>query len=450
MIPIIPAKEAAAVTDTIFALATPAGGAIAVIRISGAETRQIIEKTFTQRLTHARMTHGFVVDGETRLDEAMAVYFEAPKSYTGEDMAEFSTHGGRAAVSRVLALLSRYARHAEPGEFTRRAFLNGKLDLTQAEAVQDMIAANSERGAALALEQLQGSVSRAVKAAEQRLLDALSGIDAAIDYPEELEDDVFSALPEALQQAEREIAALLEVGMKQKVYREGARVVLLGRPNTGKSSLLNALLGYERAIVTPVAGTTRDVIEEETLFFDVPVRLTDTAGMRESGDEAERIGVSRAKSTAEQADFLLLAFDGAEALDESDKELLASTADRPRMAVVCKSDLGTKVSATEIEKEYGVSAASVSALTGSGVAELKKEVAQRLAPEAESALVTNARHIAALIKAREALQSAIATKDAELIATDLRDALRFLGEITGETVDDAVLDRIFERFCVGK
>lgn len=437
-------------TDTIFALATPAGGAIAVIRISGPQAKCVIEKTFTQPLLHARMTHGFVADGETRVDEAMAVYFEAPKSYTGEDMAEIYTHGGRAVVSRTLALLSRYARPAEPGEFTRRAFINGKMDLTQAEAVQDMIAANSERGAALALEQLEGSVSRAVKTVEQNLLDALSGIDAAIDYPEELEDDVFSALPLVIETTEREIAALLDNGMKQRVYREGAKVVLLGRPNAGKSSLLNALLGYERAIVTPNAGTTRDVIEEGTLFFDVPVRLTDTAGMRESGDEAERIGVSRAKSAAKEADFLLLAFDGAEALDESDRDLLLSTLSRPRMAVVCKSDLGAKVSASELVKEYGIFAMSVSAYTGEGVEELKKEVASRLAPETESALVTNARHIAALIKAREALQSAISAKDAELIATDLRDALRFLGEITGETVDDTVLDRIFERFCVGK
>lgn len=437
-------------TDTIYALATPAGGAIAVIRISGPQAKNVIEKTFTQQPVHAHMSHGFVVDGATRVDEAMAVYFEAPKSYTGEDMTELYTHGGRAVVSRTLALLSRYARPAEPGEFTRRAFLNGKLDLSQAEAVQDMVAASSERGAALALEQLQGSVSRAVKTVEQNLLDALSGIDAAIDYPEELEDDVFSNLPLALQTAEKEIAVLLDNGMKQRVYREGAKVVLLGRPNAGKSSLLNALLGYERAIVTPNAGTTRDVIEEQTLFFDVPVRLTDTAGMRESGDEAERIGVSRAKSAAEQADFLLLTFDGAEALDESDKQLLFSTVNRPRMAVVCKSDLGAKISTDALTDEYDVFAVSVSVYTGEGVEELKREVASRLAPETESALVTNARHIAALQKARQALQSAISAKDAELIATDLRDALRYLGEITGETVDDAVLDRIFERFCVGK
>lgn len=436
--------------DTIFALATPAGGALAVIRVSGPEVKKIIKKIFSQPIEHARIRYGFVLDGEARVDEAMAAFFQAPKSYTGEDMAELYTHGGRAVLSRVLSLLSRYARAAEPGEFTKRAFLNGRLDLAQAEAVQDMIAAASKRGAALALEQLQGSVSRAVKAVERELLDALSGINAAIDYPEELEEDVFSALPGAIEKAAAEIDGLIENGLKQRFLREGARVVILGRPNAGKSSLLNALLGYERAIVTPVAGTTRDVLEEETLFFDVPVRLTDTAGMRESGDAAERMGVSRAKSAAEQADFLLLAFDGAEPLDESDIETLLSTADRPRMAVVCKSDLRARVTAAALAEEYGIPAMSVSALTSEGVEALKKEVARRLAPETESALVTNARHIAALTRAKVALESALIAGDAELIATDLRDALHALGEITGETVDEAVLDRIFSRFCVGK
>lgn len=436
--------------DTIFALATPAGGALAVIRISGAGAKETIGKIFSEPVEHARMRHGFVMDGETKVDEAMAVCFEAPKSYTGEDMAELYTHGGRAVLSRMLTLLSRYARAAEPGEFTRRAFLNGKLDLAQSEAVQDMIAATSKRGAALALEQLQGSVSRAVKAVEQTLLDALSGVDAAIDYPEELEEDVFSALPHTMENAAAEISALAQRGLKQRVLREGARVVLLGRPNAGKSSLLNALLGYDRAIVTPVAGTTRDVLEEETLFFDVPVRLTDTAGMRESGDEAERMGVSRARSAAEQADFLLLAFDGAEALDESDIELLLSTSEKPRMAVVCKTDLPARFAAAALLEAYGIPSVSVSSLTGEGVEELKKEVAERLAPEAESALVTNARHIDALLRAQAALESALLVKDAELIATDMREALHALGEITGETVDSAVLDRIFSRFCVGK
>lgn len=437
-------------TDTIFALATPAGGALAVIRISGPKSKSILESVFSGKVKHASMAHGFIKEGENRIDEAMAVYFQAPKSYTGEDMAEFYTHGGRAVLNRILSLLSRYARAAEAGEFTRRAFLNGKMDLSQAEAVQDVIAATSKRGAELALEQLQGSVSHAVRDVERVLLDALSGINAAIDYPEELEEDVFSALPADLQSAKEKIAELAENGLKQKFLREGARVVLLGRPNAGKSSLLNALLGYERAIVTPVAGTTRDVIEEETLFFDVPVRLTDTAGMRESGDEAERIGVSRAKSAAEQADFLLLAFDGAKPLDESDEALLTSTEDRPRLAVICKSDLGASLSTAELTEKYGIFALSVSALTGEGVEGLKKEVVNRLSPETESALVTNTRHISALLKAKEALESAVLARDPELIATDIRDALKYLGEITGETVDEAVLTRIFSRFCVGK
>ncbi len=436
--------------DTIFALATPAGGALAVIRVSGPNAKTVLQSVFTGKAEHARMTHGFVTDGKTRIDEAMGVYFQAPKSYTGEEMAELFVHGGRALLQSVLSLLGRYARAAEPGEFTRRAFLNGKMDLAQAEAVQDIIAASSKRGAALALEQTQGSVSRAVKAVEEELLDALSGIDAALDYPEELEEDVFSSLPAALLRARDTIAALAEGGLRQRVFREGARVVLLGRPNAGKSSLLNALLGYERAIVTPVAGTTRDVIEEETLFLDVPVRLTDTAGVREGADEAERMGVSRAKNAAEQADFLLLAFDGAGALDESDKELLLSTKGKTRMAVVCKSDLPLLLSAAELSAEYGIEARSVSALTGEGVEALKEEVARALAPETESALVTNARHVASLLSTKAALESAMEAKEAEFIATDLRDALRHLGEITGETVDEAVIERIFSRFCVGK
>ena len=249
--------------DLIYALATPVGGAIAVVRLSGAGADALLHAIFTGRGGPREMVYGRVVDeaGET-LDQAMAAFFPAPRSYTGEDMAELYLHGGQASVRRVLALLGRHARSARPGEFTERAFLAGKLDLAQAEAVMDLINAGAERGAKSALSQLEGGLSRRIAAVEGQLLDALSGLEAAIDYPEELEEDVTSALPHALASAEAELRALIGAGLSGRVLREGARVALLGRPNAGKSSLLNALSGVERAIVTQYAGTTRDVLEE--------------------------------------------------------------------------------------------------------------------------------------------------------------------------------------------
>ena len=290
--------------DTIFAPATALGGAIAVIRISGpraADAVALLSLDVTR--TPRRMCVVRIgMDGET-VDDGMAVFFAGPRSYTGEDMVELHCHGGGQTVQRVLALLSaRGFRPAEAGEFTRRAFLNGKMDLAQAEAVMDVINAGAEQSLKAALAQLHGSVSREVGAVESLLLDALSGIDAAIDYPEEAEADAYAALPEQLAAAQARIAALIAGGRQGRVLRDGLRVVILGRPNVGKSSLLNALLGHERAIVTGVAGTTRDVLDEKTSMAGVPVRLIDTAGIREAADEAERIGVDRAREALQPSD----------------------------------------------------------------------------------------------------------------------------------------------------
>ena len=439
--------------DLIYALATPVGGAIAVVRISGPGAEALLRRVFTGRGAPREMTYGRVVDGagET-LDEAMAAFFPAPRSYTGEDMAELYLHGGQVTVRRVLALLGCHARSARPGEFTERAFLAGKMDLAQAEAVMDLINAGAERSAKSALAQLEGRLSVRIAGVERELLDALSGLEAAIDYPEELEDDVTSALPEVLAAAERELQALAGAGLSGRVLREGARVAIVGRPNAGKSSLLNALAGAERAIVTQFAGTTRDVLEETVSMEGVPVTLYDTAGIRAADDPVERIGVERARLAADRADLLLVCFDAAAPLTEEDLALLRETEGRPRIAVCNKSDLPALWSAETLAAQ-GISACTVSAETGEGLAALRHAIAVRVAPEQESALVTNARHSEALQLAAAAVAEArqnAGGAELELVATDLREALSALGQITGRTAAADLIERIFSKFCVGK
>ena len=439
--------------DLIYALATPVGGAIAVVRLSGTGAKKLLYTVFTGRGAPREMAYGRIVNeaGEP-LDQAMAAFFPAPRSYTGEDMAELYLHGGQTTVRRVLALLGRHARGARPGEFTERAFLNGKLDLAQAEAVMDLINAGAERSANSALAQLTGRLSERIAAVEAQLLDALSGLEAAIDYPEELADDVTSALPGVLAAAEAELAALIGAGLSGRVLREGARVALIGRPNAGKSSLLNALAGAERAIVTQFAGTTRDVLEEAVSMDGIPVTLFDTAGIRAADDPVERIGVERARRAAERADLLLLCFDAAAPLSEEDEALLAETAGRSRLAVCCKGDLPALWEA-EALSPYGIEALAVSAETGEGLAALRRAIAARIAPAAESALVTNARHIEALQRAAASVSDAEKSAggtEPELVATDLREALAALGQITGREASADLIERIFSKFCVGK
>lgn len=437
--------------DGIFALSSPAGGAIAVIRASGKGVKSTLSSIFTGKLKPRYMAFGKIKDGETVLDEAMAAFFPAPNSYTGEDMAEIYSHGGSAVVSSILELLARRGlRMAQPGEFTRRAFLNGKLDLAQSEAVMDVINASTRRSAAAALEQLGGSLSNRIRKIEDILTDALSGVNAAIDYPEELEEDVMAALPDKLDSAADELDRLISNGLKSRVLRDGVRVVILGKPNAGKSSLLNAMLGSERAIVTCVPGTTRDTLEELVDMGGIPVRLTDTAGIRQTRDIVEGIGIERAKAAMEQADLVLLAFDGAAGWTDDDAELLKLTADKPRIAVLSKSDLEQVLFESDIKARADMPVCAVSALTGEGIDQLKITIAQAVAPGEEGALVTNARHIALLQSARDALDSALEAVDADCIATDIRAALLALAAITGSNVDSRVIERIFEQFCVGK
>lgn len=432
--------------DTIYAPSTAIGGAIAVLRVSGPrakETARIFDRGFASEPGMMRFVR--VQDDKEPIDDAMAVYFSAPASYTGEDMVEIDCHGGHQTVQRILGLLSGLGfRPAEGGEFTRRAFLNGKMDLAQAEAVMDIITADAEQSRKAALNQLHGSVSRAIHDVEDILLDALSGIDAAIDYPDEAEEDCIARLPEQLGAGRSKAERLLADGRRGRVLRDGLRVVILGRPNTGKSSLMNALAGFERAIVTDIAGTTRDVLDERLSFDGVPVRLIDTAGIREATDRAEQIGVDRALDEMRRADVQLVLLDGSSPLTAEDKTLIETTENGiPRILVVNKCDLPRQT-------DYA-GAISISAKTGQGLEELKREVLRLAAPQdADCNAITNERHLHALEQACAALCSAEQAEELDCKATDIRAALQALGSITGTDVDATVIDRIFERFCVGK
>lgn len=432
--------------DTIYAPSTAIGGAIAVLRVSGPrakETARIFDRGFASEPGMMRFVR--VQDDKEPIDDAMAVYFSAPASYTGEDMVEIDCHGGHQTVQRILGLLSGLGfRPAEGGEFTRRAFLNGKMDLAQAEAVMDIITADAEQSRKAALNQLHGSVSRAIHDVEDVLLDALSGIDAAIDYPDEAEEDCIARLPEQLGAGRSKAERLLADGRRGRVLRDGLRVVILGRPNAGKSSLMNALAGFERAIVTDIAGTTRDVLDERLSFDGVPVRLIDTAGIREATDRAEQIGVDRALDEMRRADVQLVLLDGSSPLTAEDETLIETTENGiPRILVVNKCDLPRQT-------DYA-GAISISAKTGQGLEELKREVLRLAAPQdADCNAITNERHLHALEQACAALCSAEQAEELDCKATDIRAALQALGSITGTDVDATVIDRIFERFCVGK
>lgn len=430
--------------DTVFAPSSAIGGAIAVIRVSGSASRAIAEQLLDKPVweTPARMRHTRILLNGDVIDDCMAVFFAAPNSYTGEDMLELHCHGGMTTVRLVLSALSKAGGvPAGPGAFTKRAFLNGKMDLSEAEAVMDVINAQAESSLRSALSQLSGSVSRRVCAVEEALLDARSAIEAAIDYPDEAEESACATLPAVLLKARETVTALIEEGRKARVLRDGLKLVILGRPNVGKSSLLNALLGEDRAIVTAAAGTTRDVLDERLSIGGVPVRLIDTAGVREAKDEAERIGVDRAKKALETADVVLLMLDGSEGIQPGDEALLRETAGKTRIVIANKCDLGTCIS----------DALSLSCKTGEGIETLREQIARIAAPALQSTeAITNERHLLALDQALDAIVHAEEQEELDCIATDLTEALHRLGSITGTDVDAEVIDRIFAHFCVGK
>lgn len=426
----------------IFALATPIGGAIAVIRISGAGTDKLLEEIFTGKIQHGRLTHGRLMHGDRQIDDIMAVFFRHPHSYTGEDMAELHIHGSRAVAAEAMHLLTCLgARPAQAGEFSRRAFLNGKMKLSDAEAVMDLINASASRSSQSAILQLSGALSDIIRSIQNELTDILSQVDAIIDYPDEMEDaDVSSDIHKAANRLDD----LIRHGMQARHIREGFNIAIVGKPNVGKSSLLNALISEDRAIVTHIAGTTRDVIEADTQMCGLPVHLFDTAGLHDTDDTVERIGIERTKSAIDTADLCYVVLDISREITHEDEEILAYTSEKPHITILNKCDIA--------KFDYTPQGAFVriSTRTGEGCDTLRAMTAERICPDDESGLLTNIRHIQALTDARSALSDALSAPEPDCMAQDLTRALRFLGLITGDAVDEDVITRIFERFCVGK
>lgn len=453
-------------SDTIVAPVTPPGeGGVGIVRLSGPRSFELLKQVFRttsgkREMESHRLYHGHLVgDDGSAVDEVLAVVMRAPHSYTGEEVVEVQGHGGTQVLRGVLDLfLHAGARMAAPGEFTQRAFLNGRMDLAQAEAVVDLISARSERAGRIALSQLDGHLSRTIQRYSEQLKGSLALLEAHIDFPDdevgELDLDALLAPISALSEEMKVLANSFDLG---RALRDGINVLILGRPNVGKSSLMNALLGEARAIVTEVAGTTRDTLEEQLVLAGFPVRLVDAAGVRDTADPIELEGVRRAREKALSADLVLMVVDGSKQLSEED--LVAYELCRPEktLLVVNKSDQAQNCDLEQLQK-LGTPVA-VSAKHGFGLEELTGAMVEHLGRDAsvagdEGVVVTERRHRDALLQGLTALDNLIrSTKEAvplECLAMDLREALAALGQITGETTPDEILEQIFSRFCIGK
>jgi tRNA modification GTPase len=471
-----PLRSLQSLEDCIAAIATAPGAAgLAVVRVSGPGALAVADAVFEGGRTLAAATghtlhHGWAVDarppgaagGAVRLDEVVAGVFRAPRSYTGEDTVEFSCHGGGLPARRVLgALLAAGARLAGPGEFTLRAYLRGRLDLAQAEAVADLVHAETESAGDLALAQLAGQLSQRLADIENRITDATAEVEARVDFAEDVGGiETPAHVQAAIAAVSDELDGLLAGAPWARAVREGVRVPLLGRPNAGKSSLFNALLGEDRAIVTAEPGTTRDRVSEPLAIAGVRVTLSDTAGVRRATSPTEALGVARALATLDGAAVVLWVVDASQPLPPADDELLAGLCGRRVLVALNKSDLPAATTPEQAlaRLQGGESRAlRVSCVTGQGLAELRAALATLLGADRAGGLagaVANPRHAEALARARAALGRATLAADdgapGEIVALELRDALAAMGEVTGRNASEELLERIFARFCIGK
>ena len=442
--------------DTIAAITTPLGmGGVGVIRISGEKAFDIIEKIFTNpNFEPRKFNHGWIMDNSVALDEVLVLPFFAPNSYTGENVVEIQCHGGVNVVKNILNLvLKNGARMAEKGEFTKRAFLNKRLDLSQAEAVADIIHSKTSDFAKVSVKNLSGVLKEKVNEIRNEIFEVLSRITAGIDFPEDVAEPEYSYLIEKFENIINEINKVLSNANTSNILRQGISVAIVGKPNVGKSSLFNSLLSLDRAIVTEIAGTTRDVLKE-TLDLGIPVTLVDTAGIRgESDDKVEAIGIEYSKQSLNEADLVLFVYDATQGIQKEDKEIYDLVKEKNHIVIANKCD---QILPRPTGEGWGEGAISLSALTGKGVQDLKQTLTKKVCdiePE-ELDFVTNSRQQACLSRARASLDQALLAANIQelqdLISIDVKASLLALDELTGELITDELLDNVFEHFCVGK
>ncbi|HDJ3253748.1 TPA: tRNA uridine-5-carboxymethylaminomethyl(34) synthesis GTPase MnmE [Staphylococcus aureus] len=456
--------------DTITSISTPMGeGAIGIVRLSGPQAVEIADKLYKGKhllndVPSHTINYGHIIDPESKevVEEVMVSVLRAPKTFTREDIIEINCHGGILTINRVLELTMTYgARMAEPGEFTKRAFLNGRIDLSQAEAVMDFIRSKTDRASKVAMNQIEGRLSDLIKKQRQSILEILAQVEVNIDYPEydDVEDATTEFLLEQSKEIKQEINRLLDTGAQGKIMREGLSTVIVGKPNVGKSSMLNNLIQDNKAIVTEVAGTTRDVLEEYVNVRGVPLRLVDTAGIRETEDIVEKIGVERSRKALSQADLILFVLNNNEALTQEDYTLYEVVKNEDVIVIVNKMDLEQNIDINEVKDMIGdTPLIQTSMLKQEGIDELEIQIRDLFfggeVQNQDMTYVSNSRHISLLKQARQTIQDAIDAAESgvpmDMVQIDLTITWEILGEIIGETASDELIDQLFSQFCLGK
>ena len=456
--------------DTITSISTPMGeGAIGIVRLSGPQAIEIGDilykgkKKLSEVETHT-INYGHIIDPETNetVEEVMVSVLRAPKTFTREDIIEINCHGGILTINRILELTMTYgARTAEPGEYTKRAFLNGRIDLSQAEAVMDFIRSKTDRASKVAMNQIEGRLSDLIKKQRQSILEILAQVEVNIDYPEydDVEDATTDFLLEQSKRIKEEINQLLETGAQGKIMREGLSTVIVGRPNVGKSSMLNNLIQDNKAIVTEVAGTTRDVLEEYVNVRGVPLRLVDTAGIRDTEDIVEKIGVERSRKALSEADLILFVLNNNEPLTEDDQTLFEVIKNEDVIVIINKTDLEQRLDVSELREMIGdMPLIQTSMLKQEGIDELEIQIKDLFfggeVQNQDMTYVSNSRHISLLKQARQSIQDAIDAAESgipmDMVQIDLTRTWEILGEIIGESASDELIDQLFSQFCLGK
>ncbi|MGZ9429981.1 tRNA uridine-5-carboxymethylaminomethyl(34) synthesis GTPase MnmE [Staphylococcus epidermidis] len=456
--------------DTITSISTPMGeGAIGIVRLSGPQAIEIGDilykgkKNLSEVETHT-INYGHIIDPETNetVEEVMVSVLRTPKTFTREDIIEINCHGGILTINRILELTMTYgARMAEPGEYTKRAFLNGRIDLSQAEAVMDFIRSKTDRASKVAMNQIEGRISDLIKKQRQSILEILAQVEVNIDYPEydDVEDATTDFLLEQSKRIKEEINQLLETGAQGKIMREGLSTVIVGRPNVGKSSMLNNLIQDNKAIVTEVAGTTRDVLEEYVNVRGVPLRLVDTAGIRDTEDIVEKIGVERSRKALSEADLILFVLNNNEPLTEDDQTLFEVIKNEDVIVIINKTDLEQRLDVSELREMIGdMPLIQTSMLKQEGIDELEIQIKDLFfggeVQNQDMTYVSNSRHISLLKQARQSIQDAIDAAESgipmDMVQIDLTRTWEILGEIIGESASDELIDQLFSQFCLGK